>query len=99
MLNILGGLAIFLYGIGKIQDGLESMAGERLRHIISSITGNRFIGFGGGIISAIMVQNSNTITVMLVSFARTGLITLSQAMGVILGANIGATITVQIISF
>ena len=97
--GILGGLCLFLYGLKLMGDGLEIMAGDRLKSILEKITSNRIMGvFVGAVVTAI-IQSSSATTVMVVSFVNAGLMSLMQATGVILGANIGTTITAQMVSF
>jgi phosphate:Na+ symporter len=91
--NLLGGLGIFLYGMKAMSEGLQALAGDRLRRIISSVTDNRVLGVGTGLLVTSIVQSSSVTTVMVVSFVNAGLMTLLQAASVILGANIGTTIT------
>lgn len=91
--NLIGGLGIFLYGMKAMSEGLQALAGDRLRRIISSVTDNRFLGVGTGLLVTLIVQSSSVTTVMVVSFVNAGLMTLLQAASVILGANIGTTIT------
>lgn len=98
-LIFLGGAALFLYGFRLTREGLQQLAGERLRRILSALTGNRLIGLASGALITAMVQSSTATSVMLVSFTSSGLLTLRQAMSLILGADIGTTLTVQILSF
>ena len=98
-LLLIGGLALFIYGLRLARIGLQEVSEDRLRSLIASMTGNRFSALGLGVLVTAILQSSTATTVMLVGFANTSLITLSQAMGVILGADIGTTITVQLISF
>jgi len=95
----IGGLGIFIYGMLQLSDGLQKLAGSRLRKIIRSLTGNRIKGilFGAGATS--ILQSSSITTVMLVGLLNAGVMTLPQSIGVIYGANIGTTITAQIIAF
>ena len=96
--NLLGGLGVFLLGIKMMSDGLQKAAGDRLRRIISCATTNRFTATLSGILTTSIIQSSSATTVMVVSFVNAGLLTLAQAIGVIMGANIGTTITAWIIS-
>ncbi len=95
----LGGLGLFLYGMKIMSDGLELAAGDRLRLVLEKTTKNRFAGIGVGTGVTALIQSSSATTVMLVGFVNAGLMTLSQATGVIMGANIGTTITGQMIAF
>ncbi|MCL2300658.1 MAG: Na/Pi cotransporter family protein [Firmicutes bacterium] len=94
-----GGLGLFLYGMKMLSDGLENLAGDRLRSILERATSNRFLGVGVGIGVTCVVQSSTAATVMVVGFINAGLMTLVQSIGVIMGINIGTSITTQIISF
>ncbi len=96
---LLGGLGMFLYGMKMMSDGLEKLAGDRMRRVLEVLTGNRIAGVGVGMGVTFIIQSSSATTVMLVGFVNAGLMTLLQATGVILGANIGTTITAQIIAF
>ena len=96
---LFGGLGFFLYGMKMMSEGLEKAAGAKMRSILEFFTKNRFIGMVVGIIFTAIIQSSNATTVMVVSFVNSGLMNLMQASGVILGANIGTTITGQLIAF
>ena len=96
---LFGGLGLFLFGMKLMSDGLEQMAGDRMRSVLEFFTKNRFIGTMVGIIFTGIIQSSNATTVMVVSFVNSGLMDLYQATGVILGANIGTTVTGQLIAF
>lgn len=96
---LLGGLGLFLFGMQLMSDGLEKAAGARMRGILEFFTKNRFIGMLVGILFTAVVQSSSATTVMVVSFVNSGLMNLYQASGVILGANIGTTVTGQLIAF
>lgn len=99
LVTLLGGLGMFLYGMRMMSDGLEAVAGDRMRRTLEILTTNRLsaVGVGAGITAA--VQSSSATTVMVVGFVNAGLMTLYQATGVIMGANIGTTITAQLIAF
>lgn len=97
--SLLGGLGLFLFGMKEMSDGLEKAAGARMRGILEFFTKNRFVGMMVGLIFTAIIQSSNATTVMVVSFVNSGLMNLMQATGVILGANIGTTITGQLIAF
>jgi len=99
LIGLLGGLAIFLFGIKFSGRGLQKAAGSKLRQIVARLTANRFLGVITGILVTVIIQSSSATTAMMVSFANAGLISLSQAMGVILGSDIGTTLTVQLIAF
>ena len=91
--TVLGGLAVFLFGMKIMSEGLQKVAGPKMRKILSVMTGNRFSGVFTGFFVTCGVQSSSATTVMLVSFVHAGLITLPQSIGVIMGANIGTTFT------
>ena len=95
----LGGLGMFLFGMKIMSEGLQKVAGKKLRQILNMVSNNRFIGCSVGAVVTSIIQSSSATTVMLVSFVDAGLMSLTQAVGVILGANIGTTITAQLIAF
>ena len=97
--GLLGGLALFLYGMEQMSDGLKKTAGDRIRSILSALTNNRLMGLSVGAFVTMMIQSSSATTVMLVSFVQAQLMTFVQSLGVILGADIGTTITAQLIAF
>ncbi|MGI6101479.1 MAG: Na/Pi cotransporter family protein, partial [Bacillota bacterium] len=97
--GFLGGLGLFLYGMSIMSDGLQKAAGDRMRRILEALTGKVWKGVLVGTLVTAVIQSSSAATVMLVSFVNAGLMTLRQAIGVIYGANIGTTITAQIIAF
>ncbi len=98
LLGLLGGLALFLYGMQMMSDGLEKTAGDRMKKILEKLTANRFLGVLVGAAITAVIQSSSATTVMVVGFVNTGLMTLNQAVWIIMGANIGTTITGQLIS-
>lgn len=98
LLGFAGGLGLFLYGMKLMGDSLEKAAGTRLRRLLEVLTNNRFLGILVGALFTAIIQSSSATTVMVVGFVNAGLMNLSQALGVILGANIGTTITGQIIA-
>lgn len=98
ILHLLGALAIFIFGMKTMNDGIQKAAGSRLRKILSGMTSNRFMGVLTGLILTVLLQTSSGTTVMTVSFVNAGLLTLVESMGVIMGANIGTTFTAWIIS-
>ena len=98
ILALSGGLGLFLYGMEMMSEGIEKAAGAKLRSIVEMFTKNKFFGLIVGIIFTGLVQSSSACTVMVVSFVNSGLMSLYQAVGVILGANIGTTITSQLVS-
>jgi len=98
ILTLLGALGMFLFGMNMMSSGLQKAAGDRLRKLLSSITSNRFKGVMTGLVITSIIQSSSATTVMVVGFVNAGLLTLLQAIGVIMGANIGTTMTAWIIS-
>lgn len=98
-LPVLGGLGLFLYGMNIMGTGLEKAAGEKLKKLIELLTKNRLMGVLVGTVVTMIIQSSSATTVMVVGFVNAGLMTLSQAVGVIMGANLGTTITSQLIAF
>lgn len=98
LLSLLGSLGLFLFGMKTMSEGLEKFAGDRLRSILAAMTKNRVMGVLTGISITALIQSSSATTVMVVSFVNAGLMTLAQAIGVIMGANVGTTVTAWIIS-
>ena len=96
--GLLGGLALFLYGMQMMSEGLEAAAGNRMKQILEKLTANRFLGVLMGALITAVIQSSSATTVMVVGFVNTGLMTLHQAVWIIMGANIGTTITGQLIA-
>ncbi len=99
VLSLIGGLGFFLYGMKLMSDGLEKAAGAKLRGILAFFTENRLLGTLVGMVFCAIIQSSSATTVMVVSFVNSGLMSLNQAAGVIMGANIGTTITSQLVAF
>ncbi|MBR4048794.1 MAG: Na/Pi cotransporter family protein [Bacteroides sp.] len=97
-LKLLGSLALFLYGMKIMSEGLQKFAGDRLRRILTAMTTNRVMGVITGMLITALIQSSSATTVMVVSFVNAGLLELAQSIGVIMGANIGTTVTAWIIS-
>lgn len=97
-MSLLGGLALFLYGMQMMSTGLEAAAGNRMKSILERLTANRFIGVLVGALITAVIQSSSATTVMVVGFVNSGMMTLSQAVWIIMGANIGTTITGQLIA-
>ncbi len=97
--GLIGGLALFLFGMEMMSEGLKKTAGSRMRNILSTITNNRFLAVGVGAFITMIIQSSSATTVMLVSFVQAQLMTFTQSLGIILGASIGTTITAQLIAF
>lgn len=99
LISMAGGLGLFLFGMQIMSDSIEKVAGARLRSILEFFTSNKFMGVLVGIVFTGIIQSSSACTVMVVSFVNSGLMTLYQAAGVIFGANIGTTVTSQLVSF
>lgn len=97
--GIAGGIALFLYGIRIMGNGIERLAGSRLKKILEKLTKNRFLGLVVGTLITGIIQSSNAVSVMTVGFVNAGLMPLENAVGVIMGANVGTTITGQLIAF
>ncbi len=94
-----GGLALFLYGLDRMSDSLKLIAGDRMRQLLSRLTTNRFAGLATGAGVTAVIQSSSVTTVLVVGFISSGVMTLAQSVGVIIGANVGTTVTAQIIAF
>ena len=97
-INLMGGLGLFLYGMNLMADGLQKSAGSKLKRIVELLTSNVLMGVIVGALVTAIIQSSSATTVMVVGFVNAGIMTLPQAIGVIMGANIGTTITAQIVS-
>ena len=98
LLGLLGGLALFLYGMQMMSNGLEAAAGNRMKKILEKLTANRFLGVVVGAVITAVIQSSSATTVMVVGFVNSGMMTLQQAVWIIMGANVGTTITGQLIA-
>jgi phosphate:Na+ symporter len=98
-ISLLGGLTLFLFGMEMMSDGMKKTAGNKMRTILAALTRNRVIALICGAFVTMVIQSSSATTVMLVSFVQAGLMSFTQSMGVILGADIGTTITAQMIAF
>lgn len=98
IIPLLGGLGLFLYGMTVMSEGLEKSAGNKLEKIIEKISGNIVVGVFAGALVTVIVQSSSATTVMVVGFVNAGIMNLTQAIGLIMGANIGTTITAQLVS-
>lgn len=96
--GVVGGLGLFLFGMGLMSDGLKKIAGQKLKSLLESLTKHRVIGVIVGALTTALIQSSSATTVMTVGFVNAGLLTLKQALGVVLGANIGTTITAALVS-
>ena len=99
IISLFGGLALFLFGMKQMSEGMKKTAGDKMRSILSALTDNRLIGMTVGAFVTMVIQSSSATTVMLVSFVQAQLMTFVQSLGVILGADIGTTITAQLIAF
>lgn len=97
--QLLGGLALFLYGMEKMTDGLKAAAGKQMNTLLGKLTGNRILGAITGAVVTAVIQSSSVTTVLVVGFVSAGLMTLVQSVGVIFGANVGTTVTAQIVAF
>ncbi len=97
--GLIGGLGLFLFGMKTMSEGLQKVAGDRMRKILAALTNNRIVGTLVGIAVTAIIQSSSATTVMVVGFVNAGLMSLVQSIGVVLGANIGTTITAQLIAF
>ena len=98
-MQLFGGLALFLFGMEQMADALKAVAGERMKNILAKLTANRFMGATTGAFVTAVIQSSSVTTVLVVGFITAGLMSMSQSVGVIMGANIGTTITAQIVAF
>ena len=99
IIGLFGGLALFLYGMEKMSEGMKKSAGNKMRSVLAALTKNRVIGLFVGAFVTMVIQSSSATTVMLVSFVQAGLMGFAQSLGVMLGADIGTTITAQLIAF
>ena len=99
IIGLLGGLALFLFGMERMSDALKAVAGERMKDILARLTANRWLGVATGALVTAVIQSSSVTTVLVVGFITAGFMTLTQSIGVIMGANIGSTLTAQIIAF
>ncbi len=98
-MQVFGGLAIFIFGMKLMSDGLHHVAGERMRSILRMFSANRFVAVVSGAVVTCVIQSSSASTVMVIGFVNAGLLSLVQAMGLIFGANIGTTVTAQLVAF
>lgn len=99
IIKLMGGLGLFIYGMKLMGDGLENAAGDGLKKILEKVTSNPISAvFIGAVVTAV-IQSSSATTVMVVGFVNAGLMNLAQAAGIIMGANIGTTVTAQLVSF
>ncbi len=98
-MKLYGGLALFLFGMEQMADSLKAVAGERMKGILAKLTSNRFMGAATGAFVTAIIQSSSVTTVLVVGFISAGLMSMAQSVGIIMGANIGTTITAQIVAF
>lgn len=98
-MSLIGGLALFLFGMEQMGDSLKAVAGERMKDILAKLTTNKFMGATTGAFVTAVIQSSSVTTVLVVGFITAGLMSMSQSIGIIMGANIGTTITAQIVAF
>ncbi len=99
IIGLLGGLALFIYGMEQMSEGMKKSAGDQMRSILAALTHNQFLGLTVGAFVTMVIQSSSATTVMLVSFVQAGLMNFTQCLGVILGGGIGTTVTAQLIAF
>jgi phosphate:Na+ symporter len=99
VVGTVGGLALFLYGMHKMSDGLKAVAGESMKTLLSKLTTNRFMAAITGALVTAVLQSSSITTVLVVGFVSAGLMTLAQTVGIIMGANVGTTVTAQMLAF
>ncbi len=99
LIGVLGGLGIFVYGMTLMSDGLQQMAGDRLKSLLQMFTGNRLKAMLAGMVVTSLIQSSSACTVMVIGFVNAALLNLTQAIGILLGAAVGTTITAQMVSF
>jgi len=97
ILTILGSLGLFLFGMKVMSESLQKLSGEKLRGMMRTMTSNRFIGLGTGLGITCLVQSSSATTVMIVSFVNASLLTVTESIGMIMGANLGTTTTFWIV--
>ena len=99
IIGLLGGLALFIYGMEQMSEGMKKTAGDQMRSILAALTHNQLLGLAVGTFVTMVIQSSSATTVMLVSFVQAGLMSFTQCLGVILGGGIGTTVTAQLIAF
>src|SRR5438093_7857270 len=99
VLALFGGMALLLYGIRLSGEGLQRATGTRLRHLLTGLSSNRLMAVVSGVVVTGLLQSSSATTIMLIGFVSAGLMTFRQTLGVILGADVGTTLTVQLIAF
>ena len=97
--KLLGGVGLFLYGMHVMSAGLSNAAGDKMREILEKVTSNRFMAVIMGVVVTVLIQSSSATDMMVIGFVNSGLMGLGQAIAVIMGANIGTTVTAQITAF
>ena len=95
LFKLIGALGFFIYGMKVMSDGIQKVAGSKMRSILSKMTSNRFLGVATGFMITALLQSSSATTVMIVSFVNAGLLTLVESIGVIMGANVGTTMNLM----
>src|SRR5580765_7860634 len=98
-IGLLGGLALFLYGLEQLSEGLKQAAGDALKTLLTRLTSNRFLGALTGAVVTGILNSSSVTTVLVVGFVTAGVMSLPQSVAVIMGANIGSTVTAQLLAF
>ena len=98
IIQILGSLALFIYGMKVMSEGVQRAAGQQLRTTFRNVAKNRFVGFFTGFLSTALMQSSSATTVMTISFVNAGLMTLKESVGIMMGANVGTTITAWVVA-
>ena len=98
-LGLFGGLALFLYGLDQLSEGLKQAAGDKLKTLLTRLTSNRFLGLLTGAVVTGILNSSSVTTVLVVGFVTAGVMSLTQSVAIIMGANIGSTMTAQILAF
>ena len=99
LMNVFGGLAIFVFGMQLMSNGLQTVAGEKMQKVLQFFSANRFVAILSGTVVTAVIQSSGATTVMVIGFINAGLLNLTQALGIIFGANIGTTVTAQLVAF
>lgn len=99
IISLCGGLAVFIYGMNLMSDGLQKAAGDKMKNFLAMLTRNPFLGMLAGLCTTAVLQSSSATTVMVIGFVSAGLMKLSQGISVVIGANIGTTVTAQLIAF
>src|SRR3712207_5409031 len=98
ILSLIGGLTLFLYALNYLADSLKTVAGERMQHYLNKFTGNLFSGIASGTVITTLLDSSSAVIIMTIALVKSRALTFRQAMGIVMGANIGTTISSQIIA-